>query len=230
MSILDRFKGMSAVTTSSARKENPAEGKQVCLVKSVRMKENRDGAAFRVPISLKTMYAISGGNAPGEETEVCIFSGQYFKENLKRFIVAGLNIGPDNELELAKSVVPEARQAGKTEVEIVGIMWNEILPPMVCCEGEDENGQPLVAGAFDDQVCIEIETKEKEYHVKQDKKGPDDRSNWVFNAEGEPLVKTFVNTFFNTAVDGVKALERMEKEGTLNLMTKTEIASIKSVG
>ena len=221
--MLDKFAGMStAQATGSTRIPQPEVGKSAILLNSVRMHENRKGG-FRVEIQGTTLWGIAPGkksdgteagpNETGDKVSVAFFSGDYFHRQFKEFCLKVCGIEPHEDMKLCDILCPadDAQFKGKSDLDRLNYMWDVKLPAMVCAFNE-ETGEAEDAGAFDGQRVIQIGTVEKSVHKKINPKGEDEKSNWVHDADGQPIVSVFKNTYFNDLVPFGMVEEKLSED------------------
>ncbi len=220
MSVLDRFKGMStAQASSSTNTPGPALGKGAYLINSVRMHENRKGG-FRVEILATCLWGIAPGkdadgnekgpNEKGDKISIAIFSGEYFHKNFKSFCLAASGKTPNEEQEICDLICPKEEYPNMGDDARLALMWDKVLPAMVCSLNMD--GTPAEAGAFDGQSIVTIGTVEKRIHKKIAPKGKDDKSNWMHDANGQPITSVFTNSYFNESVSFKEADDNLDEK------------------
>lgn len=221
MSIADRFKGCAKAEVKTGRVPNPNLGKAAYLIDSIRMKESTraDKPGFRVEINMTTLWGIENGkdangnevecNRTGDKVSHCIFSGDYFHKSFKELALKVIGKEPHEELEIADFICPASAYPGKSELERLEIMWEQKLPGMVCAF--DESGNPTEAGVFDGQAVIEIGTTEKEIAQLIDKKKGDVEGNFVYDASGRKITKTYRNSYINRKIPKDEIKDKLDE-------------------
>lgn len=234
MSIADRFKGMNKAEVKGSRLPSPALGKAAFLVNAIRMHDNRDKVGFRVEVSMTCLWPIEKGkthdnkevepNRPGDKVSVCIFSGDYFQKSFKDMCLKACGKEPHEELDIVAviSQMPEYTSlfAGKTELEQLEILWEKVLPGLVCAF--DADGKATTSGVFDGQVVLEVGSTEKLIHTLVDKTKPDTEANWMFDRAGNPITKLFSNSFFNRKISMEEVGEKLDEAAIVKFFGSTE--------
>ena len=224
------FKGMSTAKVTSGRTPNPALGKAVYLIDSVRMHDGRTGG-YRAQITASCLWGIDNGlnsagedvpcNKLGDPVATCIFSGERFQQDFKKFALTACGCAPHNEMDVVDLVCPASDfPEGTDPLTRLETAWDSVLPGMICAF--DSNGEPTDAGVFDGQVAVEIVTVENAVTQKVNNKGPDDKSNWVFDADGNPIVKVYTNTYFNRKVPMAEVGETLDEAGIKRMFGTVE--------
>lgn len=218
--VTDRFAGMSMAEASTGRTPNPSLGKATYLINQVRMHDNTRKGGFRVEVSATCLWDIENGkthdgkesiaNKTGDKIETCFFSGDRFLKDLKNFCLKCIGKEPHEELGIADQVCPESKYPNKTELERLEIMWNKVLPSLVCAF-DPEDGTATEAGCFDGQVVVEIGTVEKKVYKKADKSKPDGEDNRMFDKDGNALFDIYTNSFFNRKISMQEVGEKLEE-------------------
>jgi len=218
--IASRFKGCAAAEVKAGRVPNPELGKAAYLIDTVRMKDGRNGG-FRTEVNMTCLYGIQAGttsegkeagpNHAGDKVNQCIFSGDYFHKQFKEFCLKAIGKEPHEELEIADYVCPTADYPGKPELDRLQIMWEEVLPGMVCAF-DPKDGSATEAGVFDGQVVLEIGTTEKDVPTLIDKsKGVVD-GNFMFDANGNKISKVYRNSYFNRKIGKAEIREKLDEK------------------
>lgn len=213
MSIADRFAGSSVIKISASRVPNPALGRAVYLIDTVRMKDGRTGG-FRVEVGMTCLWGINSGvdasgvergpDHAGERVAHCLFSGEYFSRSFKEFSLKAIGKEPHEELDICDFVCPASEYPG-TELERLTTMWDNVLPAMVCAF-DPKTDEATDAGVFDGQVMIEIGTTEKEVEKKVEGQP-------MFDASGNKVVTIYTNSYFNRKIGKAEALENLGEAG-----------------
>jgi hypothetical protein len=162
-------------------------------------------------------------NQAGDKVSTCFFSGDYFLKQFKEFCLKAIGKEPHEELEIADAVCPAANYPDKTELERLEIMWNGVLPGLVCAFDPQNEGKATEAGCFDGQVVVEIGTTEKKHYQKADKSKPDAEDNRVYDKDGVALSSTFTNSFFNRKITMQEVGEKLDEDGIKRFFGSTDI-------
>jgi hypothetical protein len=214
----DRFKGCAKAEVKAGRTPNPNLGKAAYLIDLVRLKESsKEGnPGFRVEIAMTCLWGIEAGqsaageavgpDAKGTKVSHCLFSGDYFHKSFKEFVLKALDMDPSRELEIADMVCPAANYPeGTSELARIEIMWEKVLPGMICAFDPD-TGAATEAGSFDGQVVVEIGTTEKEIEKKINGQP-------AFDANGKPITNVYRNSYFNRKIGKDEILEKLGEDG-----------------
>jgi len=222
MSIADRFKGCAKAEVKTGRVPNPNLGKAAYLIDSIRMKESSrvDKPGFRVEVNMTTLWGIENGkdasgtevdcNRTGDRVSHCIFSGDYFHKSFKELCLKVIGKEPHEELDIADFICPASEYPNLSELERLELMWEQKLPGMVCAF--DESGSPVQAGVFDGQAVIEIGTTEKAVLQLIDRKKGEVEGNFVYDANGQKLSKTYRNSYINRKISKDEIKEKLSEE------------------
>lgn len=211
---IDRFKGCAKAEAGGGRVPNPELGKAAYKIDQVRMKDGRT-SGFRVEISMTSLWGIEPGvdakgvergpDRAGTKVSQCIFSGDYFLKNFKEFCLKALGMEPHQELDIANMICPSSDHPGKDDLARIEIMWETVLPGLVCAF-DPKDGSATDAGIFDGQVVVEIGTTEKEIEVKVNDQP-------TFDANGNAITKTYRNSYFNRAIGKAEIKENLDEAG-----------------
>lgn len=229
---LDRFKGCSSAEVRMGRTPNPSPGTAAYLINTVRMKDNEMKGGFRSEISLTCLWGIKDGqnadktpascNQMGDKVQTCLFgkedllSMERFHQDFKKFALAAMDMTDAQSLDIANALKANPSTAslyeGVTdELEMIKVTWETALPALVYALNPAD-GTPAESGVFDGTVAIEIAVVTGTYHVKMDKKGLDDKSNWMHGPDGQPIEKPFENVYFNRKIPKGEIREKLSED------------------
>lgn len=220
------FEGLSKAKDKSSQRPKPEIGKAWYLIDRVRKLDNRTGG-FRVVIDLTCLVPVAEGvgdggvnrgpDRPGTQVSLCIHGGDYFLDNFRDFVMKCTGLDSSRELDMANILAPEAPyegmdprikvHPGKSELERIAYMWDNVLPNQVCAL------DPYDAGALDRQVVVEINTIEKRVFAKRDRSKPAGPGNQVFDEHGKPISDVYPNSYFNRKVSKAELKDALGDEG-----------------
>jgi hypothetical protein len=179
------FTGLST-TAVAARMPDPKVGVADFLVNTIRQKENRDGG-YRIVCDLTCLRSVEGGNEKGDRVQYCLFSGDYFLKEVKRLILALLDVAPSREQEVIDIVADMDPAIAKMDERAKGVAGWERIAQMMCAM--DANDKPTAAGMFDGNAVIRLETVCK---------AAKPTGKFIKNSAGElveEMGKEFINTY-----------------------------------
>lgn len=219
---LDRFKGLATAKASSGRVPNPELGKAWYLINQVRMKDNERKGGFRIEFSMTCVHGVeSGKDADGNDkgpdragTKVsrCFFSGDRFLQDFKDAVLKCTGLDASRELDMANMLVPASSYPGLSELDRIGVMWEQVMPGKVCAF-DPASGSSVSAGVFDGQVVVELNTVEKRVDEKRDKSKPAGPGNQVFDEHGRVITNVYKNSYFNRKVSKAELKDALGDEG-----------------
>ena len=230
----DRFKGMNKADVKSSRLPSPSLGKGVYKIDSVRMHDNTRTDGFRVEVIYTCLYAIANGTDPdgnevqanrsGDKVSECFFSGDYFLKNFKEFCLTAVGKEPHEELDIVAELSTEPTYAamfeGLDDLGKLELMWEEMLPGLVCAF--DTEGNPTSAGSFDGNVVMELGTVMKRVPELRDKKKGDVDGNYMFDENGQKIMKEYTNTYHNRKVSLQEVGDTLEEADIKRFFGSTE--------
>lgn len=192
---LGKFRNVRDVSIGTERLPQPKLGVADFFITSIKRRENRQSGE-RTNVNMVCVRSIDGDQKKGDKAGLVYFdSNQYYMQDLKRLILALVEVDVSEEQEVVNMQCPVADDKGDAteyaqmdELTRCDTAWNSIINEVGAV---DENGEPTASGSFDGGVILRVETAQK-----PDRPHPTEIEQDPVTKEVRPkVIKGYINSY-----------------------------------